>query len=169
MHLMRGFKDTLPSQITDRVFNGLYGAGVYLTLREEVAYRYGAKSSDVFGITVSYNPRVEWLTLKEGVHFDCRSNLESEMKLTKKGKKTLGITEDTIRTCDLMSKVVAAGFNILAIELDFCCENTVVATGYEYLEFVNFKFYILDNILESPAEETMDKMIRDYNKWFNTL
>ena len=169
MILLRGFRDVSPAQINNSVSSGLYGNGVYLTLREEVAFRYGPKGADVFGIIAAYAPRSPILTLTEGVHFDSRSNLEDRMKLTSAGKSILNTKEKSIPTSSLMDYAQAVGFNIVKVNLNYCCENTVIASSYDHLEYLNFRFYLLETILDNPSEEVIWKKVQEYNKWFNQL
>jgi hypothetical protein len=169
MLLFRGFRDTLPSKIDYRTFDGLYGTGVYLTLRDEVAFRYGPKSADVFGIIASYVPTSPVLFLKEGVHFNSKSNLEKEMRLTSAGRSILNTKEKSIQTSSLMAHAQAVGYNVVQIELDYCCERTVVASGYEHIEFQNFQFYINDEVFDDPSEDIILKKIEEYQEWFNSI
>lgn len=169
MVLLRGFRDVSPDQIKDSVSDGLYGSGVYLTLREEVAFRYGPKSANVFGIIVAYIPTSPIMVLTEGVHFDSRSNLDDRMKLTAEGRSILNTKEKSILTSSLMEHVRAVGFNLVKVNLDYCCENTVVASGYDHLEHASFRFYLLETIIENPSEEVIWKKVREYNEWFNRL
>lgn len=170
MILYRGLKDTFPSKVDNTPRPGLYGAGVYLSKRKDVANWYSFKSCDFFGIILIYESSSKLIVLREDIHFVDDHPTADFFNLTKEGMKILGVKSSNFEKCKLMDIVTRKGYDGFDLSINFCCEQVVVLKDYETLEITDTLFQSISDLDSYTLDEKqMKSKIRKLKKEFDAI